>query len=323
MSDNISGTDVLLIGAGPMAQAYAQVLKAIGANFTVIGRGTKSAEAFETVIGIKPKTEGLDHFMRTHPADFDKAIIATGVESLRQVASQLVKWGIKEILVEKPGALNISEVNALYEETKHLPVRILVAYNRRFYAAVQRLREIIVEDGGVTSFNFEFTEWAHVIEPLQRLPGVKDNWFFLNSTHVVDTAFFLGGHPVEMATYTTGQLSWHPVSVFAGAGISDKGALFSYQANWSSAGRWGVEILTPKHRLYLRPMEKLQIQDVGSIEIRPVEIDDELDIEFKPGIYRQVKAFLAGDYTDMLSLEHQILHCAFYTEMLNTGRYNK
>ena len=34
---------VYLIGAGPMAEAYAKVLVALGVNFSVIGRGQSSA----------------------------------------------------------------------------------------------------------------------------------------------------------------------------------------------------------------------------------------------------------------------------------------
>lgn len=51
------------------------------------------------------------------------------------------------------------------------------------------LKKIIAEDGGITSFNFEFTEWAHVIEKLDYPREVFENWFFVNSTHVVDLAF--------------------------------------------------------------------------------------------------------------------------------------
>ena len=42
-------------------------------------------------------------------------------------------------------------------------------------------KEIIAEDNGVTSFNFEFTEWSHEIEKLEKAPGVKENWFLANS----------------------------------------------------------------------------------------------------------------------------------------------
>ena len=43
---------------------------------------------------------------------------------------------------------------------------------------------MIAEDGGVTSFNFEFTEWSHQIQHLQKASGVMDNWVLGNSSHV-------------------------------------------------------------------------------------------------------------------------------------------
>jgi hypothetical protein len=82
--------------------------------------------------------------------------------------------------------------------------------------------------------------------------------------------------------------------VFCGAGVTDRGALFSYQANWQSAGRWSVELLTPRHRLHLRPLESLGVQEIGSLEIQPFPLDDQLDRDFKPGLYRQTQAFLDG-----------------------------
>ena len=40
-------------------------------------------------------------------------------------------------------------------------------------------------------------------------------------------------------------LDWHSSSSqFCGSGITDKGALFSYSADWESPGRWGIEIKT-------------------------------------------------------------------------------
>ena len=82
-------------------------------------------------------------------------------------------------------------------------------------------------------------------------------------------------------------------SIFSGAGITDHQALFSYSANWEAPGRWGVEVLTRKHRLIFRPLEKLKIQKIDSFERLCVSIDDKLDIKYKPGIYEQTKAFLS------------------------------
>ena len=95
---------------------------------------------------------------------------------------------------------------------------------------------------------------------------------------------------------------------FAGAGITEKGALINYQANWEAPGRWAVELLTAKHRIYLKPMEQLQLQDKGSVKIYPVEIDDCLDKDYKPGLYLETKSFLEGSISRLCSLQNQMEH---------------
>ena len=93
--------------------------------------------------------------------------------------------------------------------------------------------------------------------------------------------------------------------MFYWAGITTKGVLFNYQANWNAPGRWAVEFLTPLHRIYLKPMEQLQLQDKGSVQIYPVEIDDHLDKEFKPGFYLETKNFLEDNTNRLCTIEEQ------------------
>ena len=71
--------------------------------------------------------------------------------------------------------------------------KIFVAYNRRFYNSSIEAIKIINNDGGVLSFNFDFTEIVKKVEKLKLPKKVKENWFLCNSTHVVDLAFFLCG----------------------------------------------------------------------------------------------------------------------------------
>ena len=193
---------------------------------------------------------------------------------------------------------------------------IYVGYNRRFYASVHKAREIISNDGGVSSFNFEFTEWSHEIKNLSKAPGVKESWFLVNSSHVVDLAFNLGGEPKKISCYTSGGLSWHPnASKFYGAGISVYGALFSYQANWESPGRWGIEICTNKHRLIFRPLEKLQIQEIENVNSEFAVINDEIDLSFKPGLYEQTKVFLFNPNNNLCSVEKHLSNMKYYDKI--------
>lgn len=304
---------IWLVGSGEMAQDYIKVLKALDCDFDVIGRGVESAKKFEEATGCTVITGGLDQFLLTKPTPCTHAIVSVGVEALARTTLRLLKFGIQNVLVEKPAGLNLGEVEQIARISKEKSANVFVAYNRRFYASVIKAQEIIEQDGGVTSFNFEFTEWAHIIEPIQKAAGVKEYWFLANSTHVVDLAFYLGEKPKELCTFTAGSLSWHPrSSIFSGAGISVSGALFSYQANWESAGRWSVEMLTKNHRLILRPMEKLQIQKKGSVAVDFVECDYKLDEAFKPGLFLQTKSFISNISTGMCDIEYHLEMTNYY-----------
>ena len=53
----------------------------------------------------------------------------------------------------------------------------------------------------------------------------------------------------------------------------------------------------------------------GSVSVKNLNLDDELDEKFKPGLYRQVQAFLAQDNNLFCSLDEQFQHSVFYDKM--------
>jgi predicted dehydrogenase len=307
-------SSVLLVGAGPMAVEYAKVLKSLGITPVVIGRGVKSANDFLVATDIPVFIEGLKAWITESSHQLPEyAIVAVGEKWVGSVSLELLRYGIKKLLIEKPGGFDVADIREVHKSALKNQANVYVGYNRRFYASVEEAKKIISADGGVSSFNFEFTEWSHVIGPIEKEDGVKEQWFLSNSTHVIDLAFHLGGRPKEMSSYFRGGLSWHPISsVFAGAGRSIRDTLFTYQANWESPGRWGLELLTPKHRLIFRPLEKLQVQKIGSVAIENVELNDSLDQEFKPGLYKQVTAFLANDSDVLPTIGDQVLMLDWY-----------
>lgn len=286
---------ILLVGAGPMAVAYAKVLDAEKRPFETVGRGDASARAFTEATGRPVTRGGLDS--RAARALPDTAIVAVGIESLAASVPVLLRGGVKRVLVEKPAGLDAAEIQSVADAARAAGAEVFVAYNRRFYASTARARELIAEDGGATSFHFEFTEWSSVIEKLPTAARIKEAWLLANSTHVIDLAFFLGGEPKSLRALTAGKgaLAWHPrASVFAGSGEAVTGALFTYKADWGAPGRWGVEIMTRHRRLVLRPLEELQIQRHGSLALETETLADGDDKLFKPGLRAQVRAFLGG-----------------------------
>jgi predicted dehydrogenase len=307
---------IWLIGAGGMSVDYAKVLEAQNENFIIIGRGETSAVKFEKTTGHTVVTGGLKSFLKANPEKPTAVIVSVGVEQLYNSTMQLLEYGVKHILVEKPGGLELSEIESLQNSATECKAEIFIAYNRRFFSSVLKAKELIEQDGGVTSFNFELTEWSHIIGSLDKNEQVLGKWFLANSTHVADLAFYLGGMPKNISCYTSGDLSWHPSSsTFAGAGVSVIGALFSYGADWESAGRWSVEVLTKENRYILRPMESLLFQKRGTIKQENIELDDSLDKDFKPGLYLQVEDFLKGDSRTLCSLNEHVELFSIYENM--------
>lgn len=299
---------IWIIGAGNIAAEYDKVLTSLGTEFITIGRGEESAVKYGDQTGHSVVRGGLESFLVSKPRLPDGAIVAVPTTQLASTCIELMNYGVRRIFCEKPGFCKPEELDAVYKLSKQTNTEVFYAYNRRFYASVLKAEEIIKDDGGLLSFNFEFTEWGHVISATGHPKEVKENWMYANSTHVIDLAFFIGGEPSDWNAYAKDELDWHKPVNFSGAGITKKGVLFNYQANWNAPGRWAVELLTPLHRIYLKPMESLQLQDKGSVKVFPVEIDDHLDKEFKPGFYLETKAFLENDTSRLCSIDEQIEH---------------
>lgn len=306
---------ILLVGAGPMAVQYAKVLQGMEKPFVVVGRGQKSADSFNATVGVQPFIGGVEAFFPS-PNIITHAIVAVSVEQLEYTTTYLLENGVKHLLVEKPGGMTLEAIERIKLLALAKEASIYIAYNRRFLASVVTARKLIEEDGGVTSFNFEITEWSDTIQKIPKAEGVKENWFFANTSHVTDLAFYLGGKPRHISTFTAGSLSWHSRAArFCGAGETSDGALFSYFGDWTAPGRWAVEILTCKRRFIFRPLEKLQVQPINSVAIQTLDIDDSLDSNYKPGLYLQVKNFLTSDDTGMCSLEEHLENSKLYARM--------
>jgi hypothetical protein len=76
-----------------------------------------------------------------------------------------------------------------------------------------------------------------------------------------------------------------------------------------------VELLTRQHRYLLRPLETLQAISLGSVDPQPIALDDALDQQFKPGLYRQCEAFLSGHIQQLCSLAQQLKAFPIYTRI--------
>jgi predicted dehydrogenase len=309
--------NILVVGCGQMAEDYAKVLVSLGLPFSVSGRGMEKVNAFSQKY---PEAQvmggGVSAYLASREVP-EYAIVAVNVPALAETTSLLVNAGVRHVLVEKPAGVStaeIAEINALAMEKG---ASVYVAYNRRFYASVDLAREIILKDGGVISAQFEFTEWVHVVEKVLVDPITLSRLVLANSTHVIDLFVHLCGRPRTLHADVCGNpIPWHPAgSIFVGSGRTSRDIPFTYHANWQAPGRWALELLTASHRLYFKPMEKLMVQQKGSVRIEEVEGDYSVDVNFKPGLLRQVEAFVYGKNREYL--------CAISEHLMNFPAYEK
>ena len=76
-------------------------------------------------------------------------------------------------------------------------------------------------------------------------------------------------------------------------------------------------MLTTKHRLILRPLEELHVQDLGSVDVKEVKLDDELDKLYKPGLFRETESFLNGVHDNLKTLAAQVIDMRLYCKVSN------
>lgn len=292
--------NVFLIGAGPMAALHADVLAAMDVEVTIVATSATRAEPLAKKHGMAFYDKGLQGALTDLPRP-DAAIVALPVNKLAQAGCALAKAGVPRILLEKPGALNADELNAVEDAAQASGAEVFIAYNRRFFTSVMEARRRIAAAERVLSVNFEFCENVDVISGLPTPDEIKQAWVIANSSHVIDLAFHLCGQPTKWHHETHGSLPWHTAGAdFRGMGETEAGAQFSYFADWRGPGRWGLEIVLPHERLILRPMEALEVMARGSFSAQPVTLEGDLDQRFKPGLYAQTEGFLAPQVSPVL-----------------------
>ena len=322
MSDHMNDLTVALVGCGKMGRAHAMVLKALCPSVVAMERDESAARGFSAETGIDTHTGEIEEILGKMPRVPSAAVVAVNVPFLVDVSSKLIAAGCRRLLVEKPGALALGDLLRLRQVAAANRAEVFIAYNRRFFGSVMKARELIAGDGGALSVKFDFTEAARRIARLDKSAEEKANWFFANSTHVVDLAFFLAGKPEVLWGEVSGQLPWHPRgAVFVGHGHTTRGAALSYHANWLAPGRWGVEVTTTQRRLILQPLEELVSQEWDSFALTAVPVNAEIDRTYKPGLYQQIATFLSPSQDSGLkSLDDQIESWRWYERIVAPGK---
>ena len=148
--------EVWLIGPGNIGEDYARVLLAQNIDFKAIGRSEKPD--FPVAVYAGGLTKFIENSGQSVP---DYAIVAVDESQLFNITMELIDFGVKNILVEKPAGISTEEVRTLNKASKDSGCSLFVAYNRRFYQSVRQCKKLIEQSKTPVSATFTFTEWTH------------------------------------------------------------------------------------------------------------------------------------------------------------------
>jgi predicted dehydrogenase len=311
--------EVLIIGTGKMGQEYARLYRdGFGVPFSVAGRSIDPARAFAEKQGAL-SAHVFDSIDENDLRQFDTIVVAASEENLEGITLKLLGSGVKKILLEKPGALDLKGARAIAELSDRSGAKVRIACNRRYYKSVRALKNILASEPAL-SCTFEFTELSNQISALAKPALVKARWGLINPIHVLDTVGFLLGPIAGLNAKHSGkdEIDWHPLSAIFQGSAEAGGTPVSYSTNWLSPGRWDLQVMTRQGRYKLSPMEKLVV-------MRPDSKFQWLDVElppepFKPGLYDMVAAFSQEGKCDLPDLHENLRTLTVLSEIFGYPR---
>jgi hypothetical protein len=128
--------------------------------------------------------------------DVDAYLVVTDTNSQIPISRKLLAMD-KPILVEKPGSINVQEIDSLKKEDKN--ERIVMAYNRRSMSSTRTLRSLLNEIS-TKSFILNVPELSTKPNPNKE----EISYMILeNAVHAFDLLFYLFGRP---STWTISKL---------------------------------------------------------------------------------------------------------------------
>lgn len=278
---DFSGAKVTVLGYGAMGKEYVKALQALKVKeILVCSRSEAPLKELQGFKGITVQSGGYEN-LKAKPQEKELVIIALPVADLIPASKFLKELGYKKFLIEKPVSLYSSELESFLHQFETPGISAFCAYNRIAYPSLLEARGFAEAEGGITSCHYTLTEMVRSDWTERFSKEELSRWGASNTIHVISMAHALIGAPKSWQGSRSGDsLSWHPSgTTFVGSGVSEKNILFSYHADWSSKGRWGVEFYTSKAAYRFCPLEKLFRREVATKDWEEVPITT-----FAPGV---------------------------------------
>ena len=290
MSPDQENLRVAVVGAGHIAEKHLQVLRDLP-NVEICALVDSNAPALrETGDRFGIETRLASHRALLESDRPDAAFVLVSVLAVAEVAGDFIKAGIP-VLLEKPPGIHTSQTRRLAELAKESGVTTMVGVNRRFYSNAVRGREMLLEGGPVRTVTLEAHEdLARICARPKFPPEVVRRWGVANGIHALDMLRFFGG---DVSKVVAVQRTFDGPMPDACAAILEfeEGALGRAAMDWTAPGGHRFEVRSPGVTLISNTgYSQLSLRRRGQDDL--VLGFDELDTRYKPGFFRQDRAFV-------------------------------
>lgn len=253
----------------------------------ITSRTISKAEALARTFYINNVYKNIDSLIEK--CSLDALMILVSANQIYDVAKKLIPARIP-LFIEKPAGIVSDEATTLLKLADKYGTKNQVGYNRRYYSIFHKGMELIKQKGGgLLGLAVEGHERFWKITNRDIPNEIKENWIYCNSSHTIDLLRFFGGE-IKKINSLVKSLKEKNGDQFVASMEFESGALGTYTSHWFSPAGWTITLYSDGITVKYKPLEKGVWIDtnLNEHEIHP----DEVDINYKPGFFRQMESFI-------------------------------
>ncbi len=280
---------VAIIGAGYMAQEYFKALSQFS-QIEVVGIFARNKNAALAIVGeesdvyIASSVEDL--YLKTLAHAVIVAVSELGTPKVME-AVFLYPW---KSLVEKPVGINFESASRIVQNARESKRISFAALNRRYYDSILTTQVELNKTVGKRVIRINDQENTAKARMLGYPEEVVKNWNHANSIHLIDLFLFFARGKAETIASKFTKLGAESFLVESRIEFSSDD-IGLYSCYWNTASSWSLNVNVDALEFELRPLEVMRFRNLESM-VWHEHARNELDIRFKPGIYRMCLDFL-------------------------------
>ena len=295
--DNIR---IVFIGCGKISYFHYDVFKALGIRIVAAAARKNSSSLAKFITTHKEVIPYEDYAMMIRIEKPDAIIVMPRWDQVEKVLYDLLEFDIPK-LVEKPIATSADRIESLIKMYSNTKSNILVGYNRRFYDFIPEIK-LLLASINISAVEIHIPESSNGISDMNLL----DNLFVQNSSHVIDTFYYLFNSPaihIERIKKLSSAEKNRPAGY--NAFLSANNIPIHLIANWNSPSNFGIKFHSENLLVEILPLEIATIYNGFEIieptnenpirkykpKVKTQYFISDISAKFKPGFFNQAINF--------------------------------